>query len=280
MKSLPATHATLEVAIVRLLRPLFRILLRQGMAFTAFERLARQAYVDIAFNEFALPGKKQTISRVSILSGLTRKDVQRLLAAPDELAPQPEVIYNRAARVLTGWVRDADFSGAEPRTLEIDGERGFAGLVRRYSGDMPARAVLDELLRVGAVQRREDGRVELRTRAYVPQQGSSEKLQILGSDVADLISTIGHNMQHGTVDARFQRKVLYSGIEQSTVPAFRQLGAAMSQVLLERLDRWLSTQLRAGPPTRANQPRVRVGLGIYYIEQPLESDESSEGADK
>ncbi len=280
MESPSATRTTLEGAIVRLLRPLFRILLRQGMAFTAFERLARQVYVEVAFHEFALPGRKSTTSRVSILSGLTRKEVQRLLAAPDARAPEPEASYNRAARVLTGWVRDAEFSAAEPRALEVDGERGFAGLVRRYSGDMPARAVLDELLRVGAVQRRADGRIELRTRAYVPQQGSSEKLQILGSDVADLISTIDHNLQHGTDDARFQRKVMYRGIEKSTVPAFRQLGAAMSQVLLERLDRWLATQLRDGQPIHTDQPRVRVGLGIYYIEQPLDSPDFSEGADK
>jgi hypothetical protein len=273
-------QAILEQAITRLLRALFRLLLRQGMAFTAFERLARQVYVDVAFNEFGMPGKKSTISRVSILSGLTRKDVQRLLATTDQRATEPGADYNRAARVLTGWIRDADFSAAEPRALEVDGERGFAGLVKRYSGDMPARAVLDELLRVGAVQRRADGRIELRARAYVSQQGNFEKLQILGSDVADLISTIDHNLQHGADDARFQRKVMYSGIEQSTVPAFRQLGAAMSQVLLERLDRWLSTQLRDGPPPRADQPRVRVGLGIYYLEQPLDTDESSEGAEK
>ena len=47
--------------------------------------------------------------------------------------------------------------------------------------------------------------IELRTRAYVPQQGDSEKLRILGSDVAELVSTIDHNLQHGTDDARFQR---------------------------------------------------------------------------
>lgn len=280
MKSEAETRSALEQAVTRLLRPLFRILLRHGMAFTAFERLAKRVYVDVAFNEFRLPGKKPSISRTSILSGLTRKDVQRLLAEPDEQGTPVDANYNRAARVLTGWVRDAEFAdaAAAPRALDVDGERGFAGLVRRYSGDMPVRAVLDELLRVGAVQRLADGRIELRTRAYVPAQGDEEKLYILGHDVADLVATIDHNLLHGDSDARFQRKVMYRGIAPQTLPAFRKLSAAQAQVLLERLDRWLAAQLESQPHADPGSAHARVGLGIYYFEQTLEPHETSPGA--
>lgn len=276
------SKSALEQAVTLLLRPLFRILLRQGMAFTAFEKLAKRVYVDLAFNEFRLPGKKPSISRTSILSGLTRKDVQRLLTDPDERATAEGAKYNRAARVLTGWVRDAEFAdaAAEPRPLDVDGEHGFAGLVRRYSGDMPVRAVLDELLRVGAVHRRADGRIELRTRAYVPAHGDDEKLNILGNDVADLIATIDHNLQHAGSDARFQRKVMYRGIAPQRLPAFRKLSAAQAQALLERLDRWLAAQLESQPQTDPGCAQARVGLGIYYFEQALEPREVSPGADR
>ena len=282
MKSEAESKSALEQAVTRLLRPLFRILLRQGMAFTAFEKLAKRVYVDVAFNEFRLPGKKPSISRTSILSGLTRKDVQQLLAEPDERATAVDANYNRAARVLTGWVRDAEFAdaAADPRPLEVDGERGFAGLVRRYSGDMPVRAVLDELLRVGAVQHLADGRIELRTRAYVPAQGDDEKLHILGNDVADLVATIDHNLQHAGSDARFQRKVMYRGIAPQALPAFRKLSAAQAQALLERLDRWLAAQLESQPHADPGSAHARVGLGIYYFEQTLEPHEVSPGADR
>lgn len=282
MKPEAERKSALEQAVTLLLRPLFRILLRQGMAFTAFEKLAKRVYVDLAFNEFRLPGKKPSISRTSILSGLTRKDVQRLLADPDERATAEGAKYNRAARVLTGWVRDAESAdaAAEPRPLDVDGEHGFAGLVRRYSGDMPVRAVLDELLRVGAVHRREDGRIELRTRAYVPAHGDDEKLNILGNDVADLIATIDHNLQHAGSDARFQRKVMYRGIAPQDLPAFRKLSAAQAQALLERLDRWLAAQLESQPQTDPGCAQARVGLGIYYFEQTLEPREVSAGADR
>jgi hypothetical protein len=137
---------------------------------------------------------------------------------------------------------------------------------------MPPRAVLDELLRVGAVRQLEDGRLELAVHGYVPQAGEVEKLGILGSDVGDLIATIDHNLQHGVADPRFQRKVMYRNMPASVVPAFRQLSAQQAQQLLERLDAWLAacdtdpTDDPADKPIEA--PRVRLGVGIYYFEAP------------
>src|SRR5690606_39487572 len=123
--------------------------------------------------EFAIPGKKPSISRASILTGLTRKDVQARVASPPDFSGEvSEQHYNRAARVLSAWTRHPDYrnESGEPRALAIDGPDGFAELVRRHSGDMPARAVLDELLRVGAVRQREDGLYEPVARSYVPQR--------------------------------------------------------------------------------------------------------------
>ncbi len=263
------THQALNAAIAHLLRPLFRVLLRQSMSFVAFEELAKRVYVEVAMNDFAIEGKKPSISRASILSGLTRKEVQRLLAEPADREGDSGERYNRAARVLTGWTRDTEFldNDGEPRALPFDGEAGFAALVRRHSGDMPARAVLDELVRVGAVQQHEDGSCALKARAYVPQRSAAEKLAILGADVADLIATIGHNMDHGESDPRFQRKVMYHSIPVSALPAFRKLSAAQAQALLERLDRWLLAHDTDLPGDDPGLARARVGLGIHYFEE-------------
>ncbi|HEV8691787.1 MAG TPA: DUF6502 family protein, partial [Ideonella sp.] len=156
-----------------------------------------------------------------------------------------------------------------PRLLPDDGDTGFAGLVRRYSGDVPTRAVLDELLRVGAVQRHGNQGIELLARAYVPAASVADKLAILGTDVADLIATIDHNIQLGAVAPRFQRKVMYHRIPASALPALRKLSATQAQALLERLDRWLLDH-DTGLPDEGPEPRVaRVGLGIYYFEEQL-----------
>jgi hypothetical protein len=262
----------LDTAIMRLLRPLVRVLLRHAVPYSAFEDLAKRVYVEAALADFAIPGKKPSISRASILTGLTRKDVQRLVAEPADGSPEVGERYNRAARVLTGWVRDPDFLDADgaPRALQSEGALSFGALVRRHSGDMPTRAVLDELLRVGAVRLRDDGLYEPIARAYVPQQGTLDKLNILGTDVADLIDTIDHNLQHGPDDPRFQRKVMYHSIDVQALPAFRKLSAAQAQALLEKLDRWLAANdTDPAPADRPSAERARVGLGIYYFEERL-----------
>jgi hypothetical protein len=270
-------HTALQRALAVLLRPLCRVLLRHSVSFGAFEDIAKRVYVQVAIEEFGIPGKKPSISRASILSGLTRKEVQRLLTEPEE-EPSADTSdrYNRAARVLTGWVRDPDFiqASGEPRRIEVEGDLGFAALVRRHSGDMPARAVLDELIRVGAVKQHHDGSLELITHAYVPQRSPVDKLGILGTDVADLIGTIDHNLQHGATDPRYQRKVMYQSIPIDALPAFRKLSAAHSQALLEKFDRWLAehdTDIKPG------QPRARVGVGIHYFEEPVDTDQTRAG---
>src|SRR5215813_3880412 len=95
----------LRTAIAHLLRPLFRVLLRHQMSFHAFEALAKRVYVDVALRDFAIPGKKPSISRASILSGLTRKEVQKLVNEPLRPDAAEGERYNRAARVLTAWTR-------------------------------------------------------------------------------------------------------------------------------------------------------------------------------
>lgn len=270
-------HLALNAAVLKLLRPLCRLLLRHHVPFAAFEELAKHVYVQTAMQDFGIPGKKATLSRASILTGLTRKDVQRLVAEPEPARAAGDEGYNRAARVLTGWARDAEFLDAAgaPGVLDpLDGPNSFAVLVRRYSGDMPARAVLDELLRVGAVRERDDQRLELVTNAYVPRSGETEKLGILGSDVADLITTIDHNLQHGHTDPRFQRKVMYRDYPASQLPAFRKLSAAQAQALLEKFDRWLAEHDRPDEPRPGAEPAqpMRVGVGIYYFEEPSVPD--------
>ncbi|HZE91099.1 MAG TPA: DUF6502 family protein [Rhizobacter sp.] len=270
MHSPAAYQPALKRALAAVLRPLFRVLLRHAVSFGEFEDIAKRVYVEVAMDDFAIPGKKPSISRVSILSGMTRKEVQKLAAEPVDSSAESNDRYNRAARVLTGWLRDPEFVDAngDPRHLAVDGDLGFAGLVRRHSGDMPVRAVMDELIRVGAVAQRDDGRLQLVTRAYVPQRSAIDKLGILGTDVADLITSIDHNLQHGETDPRFQRKVMYHSIPVDALPAFRKLSAAQSQALLEKFDRWLAdhdTDIQPGNDAQ----RARVGLGIYYFEERL-----------
>lgn len=256
-------------ALARLLTPLVRILLRYGVPYGAFSDLLRQVYVTVAERDFTVPGRKQTTSRIAVLTGLNRKEVARLRRLPDDTPDSLDERYNRAARVISGWLRDPDFHDAngEPADLQLDARDGFAGLVQRYSGDMTIRAIHDELARVGAIVKTDDGRVRLARHGYIPARDVTEKLRILGTDTRDLIETIEHNLESAPEQARFQRKVCYDNVPEEHAEAFRELAARRSQELLEELDRWLDERDRERPPRAPGSGRVRLGLGIHQIEE-------------
>ncbi|MDH5626263.1 MAG: DUF6502 family protein [Nitrospira sp.] len=273
MKSPPAQ--ALSAATRKLLVPLVRIFLRNGKAAKSLYDLVKQVYVDLAKEEFGIGEKQATVSRIAILTGLTRKEVQALLAHPTNDDGSAEGEYNRAARVIAGWLRDSKFSDGRghPTPLPLEGKRGsFAALVKLYSGDIPVRAMLDELLHVGAVERLKDGRICLRARGYIPQKSTPEKLHILGSDTADLIATIDHNVYVAPHKPRFQRKVMYDNIPIEAAREFRAIAAAQGQELLEAMDRWLASRDRDVNPTSRGSGRVRTGLGIYHFEDHVEAE--------
>ena len=138
-----------------ILRPLVRVLLRNGIPYAAFADTVRRVYVEVAEREFTLPGRKQTVSRISTVTGLTRKEVARIQSMEAAAPATPAERFNRPARVIGGWVRDRRYHGkrGQPADLPIDGETGsFSALVREFSGDIPPRAIADELARVGAIE--------------------------------------------------------------------------------------------------------------------------------
>lgn len=269
-------------ALARLLTPLVRILLRQGISYGSFSDLLKQVYVTVAERDFTVPGRKQTTSRISVLTGLHRKEVARLRRLPDDRPDAMDERYNRAARVLTGWLRDRDFQDGfrEPAELGIDDPNGFPALVQRYSGDMPARAVLDELERVGSVARTDDGKVRLIRHGYIPARDTAQKLTILGTDTRDLIATIDHNLECEPEEARFQRKVSYDNVPEEYVHEFRELAGRRSQELLQELDLWLAARDRDSTPGVKGSGRVRLGLGIHQIEERPDADDADGDAER
>ena len=263
----------LFAAILRLLRPLVRILLRNGVSYSTFADYAKWVYVDVASSkEFSIKGRKQSTSRVSVITGLSRKEVMRVrkLPKPDDSASAER--YNRAARVIAAWRRNRNFLDAkgQPAPLPMAGPGvSFSELVKRFSGDVPVRATLDELIRVGAVERLEDGRINLLTRTYIPASSDADKLHILGTDVTHLISTIDHNLKSDPIGPFFQRKVAYDNLPDEVLPVFRKHSAKRAQALLESLDRWLAQRDRDITPTVKGTGRNQAGIGIYYFEEPF-----------
>jgi len=258
---------TLLLAALSILRPLVRILLRNGISYGSFAELAKKVYVDVAFEEFTPDTKKQSISRVSALTGLTRKEAKRLHELEHTDSHRSEQRYNRAVRVISGWVNDKEFHDArgQAESLPIEGSSAsFSALVRKYSGDVPTQSMLSVLISASAIEKAGD-RVRLVQRAYVPGKDPADKLNILGNDTAELISTIDHNLVSDEKDLRFQRKVSNHHVRSDVIPEFQALSAHKAQQLLEQFDAWLSEHEVDSGEQDSGQGHY-VSLGIYYYE--------------
>lgn len=270
-----------QASVARLLKPLVRLLLRYGIPYGIFADIAKRIYVETAMEEFGIPGRKSSISRASVITGLSRKEVVRVQKLPPLSDQNIQDRYNRAVRVISGWMGDTSFTGAdgEPKTLALEGARGsFSQLVQKYGGDVPVRAVLDELLRVGVVERMDSGEVRLSAPAYVPEGGEEDKLGILGTDVADLIATIDHNLVHSGKESRLQLKVAYDNLPADALAGFRDLSSKKAIDLLREFDRELSQLDRdTNPDSGVNDPgRVRAGVSICYFEENLPEEKRQE----
>jgi len=258
----------LQKAVTRVLSPLVRLLLRHGVSHGDFASWAKQAYVNEAADHFGLDGKAPTVSRIAIVTGINRKEVKRLLDLPADIEPSIGK-HNRALRVVTGWLQDADFHTAEgePDKLRFgDINDTFNQLVKRYGGDVPARAVLDELLRVGTAKQ-EGASIELLTHGYVPHESQEAMLDIFATSARDLLTTLDHNLAD-IGNNRLQLSVAYDNVSREGATQFRRVGRDKAMVLLRELDEWL--QKHDQGDATANGQHHRVGLGLYLIEETTE----------
>lgn len=255
----------LRESALKILRPLVRVMIRNGVSSGNFEELVRKAYVDEAFSVGEKNKQKTTISSVSAQTGLSRKEVKRLHEQDEIDNIEIEQKYNRAIRVISGWRNDPAFTDTDgiTLTLPVDGEQGsFADLVKKYSGDIPTKAMLDLLLAADCVSI-DKNRVELVKHAYVPGKDSAEVIRILGTDTNELLNTVDHNLTAVDGDKRFQRKVSTAVLDKSAIEEFKALAENRSQALLEELDAWLTLN-----EVRADDDDARyVSLGIYFYEQ-------------
>ena len=255
-------------AVITILRPLVRILIRYNISHSEFSELARRAYVETAFKDFNLPNRKNTYSRVSVITGLSRKEVMRLANLQADEPPSPHGPRNRANRVVNGWLQDADFLDSDNKPISLSlqgGEQSFEELVKRYSGGAPARAILDELLRVGTVNKLDQKTIKLNHYGYLPENSDTEMLNVFSTHVSDLLNTCDFNLSRNKSElARFQRQVTYTDIPLNMVQEFQTYSHEQLLLLILEANQWLAARNKT-LTGKTDEPTFRVGLGAYFF---------------
>ena len=207
--------ARLQAPLARLLRPLVRLFIRAGMTFPNVCDLLRELYVNVAEHDFALAGKSQTDSRVSLLTGIHRKEVARLRGAGAPVSVIP-VAVSRTSRILARWLSAPEFTDEEgqPLSLARAGEASFESLVVSVTRDVRPRAVLDEWLDRGLVALDGPDRVVLKEAAVVPPGGSDQQLYYFGRNLHDHCAAAVANVL-GAEPRFMERAVHYDGLSEA-----------------------------------------------------------------
>ncbi len=252
------------------MRPIVRILLRAGMTYAEFERIAKLTFVDVASGEFGKRGRPANVSRVAIITGLSRRAVQQQRAVINSGAwaspgDGEKPFWSPATRVLTAWHRDPEFAEADgtPRPLPRRGEQGsFEALLKRYAGDIPHGAMTSELERVGAIAADGD-RVRAVSRSYVSSDQNDEVLNMVGTFLHDFASTVDFNLQLGASEKPWFQRIAYTTeLKPSALKVLRRLVSRDGQALLEKIDAWMTDHEVAD---EAEAP-VRAGVGVYFFQ--------------
>ena len=236
-------------AFRRIFRPVAGILLRAGVTWREVVDLGKAIYVEVATQDFGIRGRPTNVSRVSILTGLTRREVSRirkLLAEADNAVVDS---MNHATRVLTGWFTDDEYvdSDGSPQPLETSGAgASFESLCKRYVSDVAPQTMLKELKHVGAVVEDHDGKLVAKMRTYMPRQLDETQIR----DEEDM--------------PKFERRASNMRVRAAAVPAFQAFLDKEGQEFLERVDAWLSAN---EADEDSEETTVRLGLGAYWIEE-------------
>ncbi|MDH3377765.1 MAG: DUF6502 family protein [Gammaproteobacteria bacterium] len=264
----------LTAAVQRLLRPLVGLLLEHGLTYVWLSGLLKSLFVDVAAQEFQLPGKNLTNSRITLLTGVHRKDVRRLREELLRDSPPPATVF-LGAQLVALWTSEARFLDNErvPKPLlrfagDSD-EPSFEDLVTAISKDIRPRSVLDEWLRLGVVEIDADGRVRLKSAAFIPAKGFDEKAYYLGRNVHDHLAAARHNVQSND-PSRLERSVYYDGLTPKSIDALAELSEEEAVKALKTVNR-RARQLQARD-RGANEANYRMNFGVYFYDTEDESD--------
>jgi len=261
-----------------LLVPLVRILLRNGISFNEISEVVKGAYARVAATDFAVPGRPMSYSRLSITTGIARRDFDRVLGEEDRLRRALESNASGIANVLQGWHNDPEYMGPYgfPRDLAFTREAGggpsFEDLVARYASDIHPQLMLEELMRVAAATiAEESGMIHVLKRTFIPEQMAPELIEVFARGVRRYVETIDHNI--GEQDAnkrRFERWVFpdYGIREEDWVPFSDMVRDRLQEVIED-----LETQFVLFRRPRTGVDRsLSVGVGLYLYKDDLADD--------
>tara|TARA_R110002096_G_scaffold8065_1_gene34161 strand:- start:1505 stop:2338 length:834 start_codon:yes stop_codon:yes gene_type:complete len=252
------------------LRPIVKILLRYGIGFSEFAETVKTAYVDVSSSDFGIRGRPTNISRVAVMTGLTRKEVRRLRTKIESGDDQVTVKSTPITEILHRWHAEDEFLNAQgrPATLPFSGEeKSFSSLVKKFGGDVPAGAMRAELKRVGSIDEDSDGNLTVKLRSFWPSDQTQKLESALIHHVYPLLSNVSYNTDPSNDKDAMPQFAAYSlNINIEDRPRIKRMCSDRLSDIAESFDDLFIAYESRGAE-RKEDDGTPVMVGVYYFEE-------------
>jgi len=258
-------------ALLITLKPLARALLRAGIGHREFNEISKSAFVDVSTKDYGLRGRPTNISRVAVMTGLTRKEVRRLR---DKSAAGEESFVVRSTPmsiILHRWYTDGEFlsESGEPLDLNFEGEgASFSTLVQKHGGDIPPGAMRTELKRINAVEETTGGKLKVLKR-NVSSLGVHDRLvNALVNQVHPAALAAAHNVwRDDDAGAWIQRSVTTSNIRRSDLNRVKRISSDRLVEFTDSVDDLFAAYETLYESDSEEEKTVSIGVGVFYFEE-------------
>ncbi len=267
-------NAPLQAAVLRILRPIVRVLIGRRVPFPELLDRLKELYVAVAVRDYELDGKRMTDSRISLITGLQRKDIKTIRARLDGASAERDAGAGPLPRVMTLWQTSARYltPDGDPLPLPRHAEPGrpsFESLVAEISRDIHPRTVLDELLRLGLVELDPIiGLLRPTSEAFLPGRDDAALLGYFGANLGDHAEASAANVLAAPAPGPFfERAVHYNQLTPDSVAALETLARDLQTKALVRLNaEALALQTRDRGKAEATG-RFRCGAFIFLSDR-------------
>jgi len=259
--------ANLLAAARHMMVPIARLMVRNGVGFGDFVEAARYAYVEGGKAVLKERGLAATSARLSVQTGLTRRDVERAMADPMRFAILPSRVWNAAIQVLHAWHTRPPYvlvPVGMPLELEYDAsdrKQTFVELVRTTVPDIDPAAILQFLKDARVVEQDEHGRYRPVRRYIIPPRLGEHQIRFTARTVRRFLDTVDVNLSEEPEHGRFERSAAADrGVPASVYSDFVVFIRKLMARSLEDIDDWIADNARLD----SEEPVLWPGVGMYH----------------
>ena len=256
-----------EIALRKIFLPIAKLLIRAGFHFEKFLVLMRRIYVEAAIDECQNRGELVTESRLSIMTGVARRDVHNFSMTGIEKSTVEPTNAHVIAEILTTWYSDPSFLGPYGLPLELaltsDDSRNFTTLAGVSGKNIDPNRVLAEMLDAGIVSRvgQDHFRPNVRT-FFLSESLSTAAFEHLGNSMFNLANTIGWNLNPKNSTKLVERTIFSdNGLTYAQQQKFDDFLKEKVKELSSDIDNWLKDA--EGQKTEPSEERLNIGVSIF-----------------